>query len=139
MTSSRIYIVNGMLRKMRKEVIFKNKRILAVVTVMLVFSCVVASAATPYALGANPTLSFDDEVAECYVECRGTSTNDRIEATLTLYRGSTVIDSWSKSGKGSITISETCDVVSGVTYRLAVSWSVNGVQQNTVGTTKTCP
>ena len=28
MTSSRIYIVNGMLRKMRKEAIFMNKRIL---------------------------------------------------------------------------------------------------------------
>ena len=116
-----------------------NRRILAVVAVMLVFSCAVASAATPYALGANPTLSFDDEVAECYVECRGRSTSDKIEATLTLYQGSRVVDSWSDSGRGSVTISETCNVESGVTYRLAVEWSVNGVDQLTVGVTKTCP
>ena len=116
-----------------------NKRILTVVAVLLVFSCVVASAATPYALKASPTLTFDGEVAECSVVCRGENTSDRVEATLTLYQGSTVIDSWSDSGSGSVTISETCDVESGVTYRLAVSWSVNGVDQLTVGTTKTCP
>jgi len=116
-----------------------NRRILAVVAVMLVFSCIVASAATPYALGANPTLSFDGEVAECYVECRGRSTSDKIEATLTLYQGSRVVDSWNDSGRGSVTISETCDVESGVTYRLAVAWSVNDVEQLTVGVTKTCP
>ena len=59
MTFLCISIVNRALDKMRKEVIFMNRRILAVVAVMLVFSCIVASAATPYALGANPTLSFD--------------------------------------------------------------------------------
>lgn len=116
-----------------------NRRILAVVAVMLIFSCVVASAVTPYALRANPTLSFSGEVARCSVVCRSENANDNIEATLTLYQGSRVIDSWSKSGRESVTISETCDVESGVTYRLAVEWSVNGVDQLTVGVTKACP
>ena len=118
---------------------FMNRRILAVIAVMLVFSCAVASAVTPYALRANPTLSFHGGEAECYVVCRGENASDRIEATLTLYQGSRVIDSWSKSGRESVTISETCDVESGVTYRLAVEWSVNDVDQLTVGVTKTCP
>ena len=116
-----------------------NRRIVVVVAVMLIFSCVVVSAVTPYALRANPTLSFSGEVAKCSVVCRGENANDNIEATLTLYQGSSVVDSWSDSGRGSVTIYETCDVESGVTYRLAVEWSVNGVDQLTVGTTKTCP
>ena len=116
-----------------------NRRILTVVAVMLVFSCVVASAATPYSLGTKPILSFNREVAECSVVCEGEKSTDRIEATLTLYQGSQVVDSWSDSGRGSVTISESCDVESGVTYRLAVAWSVNDVDQLTVGVTKTCP
>ena len=71
--------------------------------------------------------------------CEGEKSTDKIEATLTLYQGSRMVDSWSDSGRGSVTIFETCNVENGVTYRLAVSWSVNGVQQVTVGTTKTCP
>lgn len=116
-----------------------NRRILAVVTVMLIFSFVVASAVTPYALRANPTLSFSGEVARCSVVCRGENANDNIEATLTLYQGSSVVDSWSASGRESVTISEICDVESGVSYRLVVDWSVNGVDQLRVGVTKTCP
>ena len=88
---------------------------------------------------AQLSLSFDGTTALCSVICRGSSSDDAIDATLTLYQGSTYVDSWSDSGKGRVVISGTCKAVSGKNYKLVVDYSVNGESQPSVYSTRQCP
>lgn len=116
-----------------------KKRFLPLVMLLLLTLSVTAHAAQPYILTANPDLSFYGTTAECSVSCRGETTTDKIEATLTLYQGNTVVDSWSTSGTFRATISEECTVKRGTTYKLVLTWSVNGVPQSTNSVTGRCP
>lgn len=83
-------------------------------------------------------LSFNGTTAVCTAFCKGDSTKDTISATLTLYQGTTRIDSWSASGTGRVSFNEECKVEYGKTYRLELSCSINGTTQPSVSATKTC-
>ncbi|MBQ9536107.1 MAG: hypothetical protein IJU78_09725 [Clostridia bacterium] len=85
------------------------------------------------------SLSFSNGMADCSALVRGYSASDDVEATLTLYLGNNFIDSWSASGKFYTSVSGSCAVKSGRTYRLVLTWSINGVAQPQLTTTKTCP
>lgn len=87
----------------------------------------------------QPILSFQGTTAFCGVECRAEDSSDTVKATLTLYRGSTYVDSWSGSGKGRVAISGNCAVKSGTKYTLKLTYSINGIAQSAVSTTATCP
>ncbi len=93
----------------------------------------------PRAYAANPTLSFEGTTAICYVNCRSDNTSDRISATLTLYHGNTIVDSWSASGGFRVPVSGECEVESGETYVLELTWTVNGSSRVGGSVTKTCP
>jgi len=54
-----------------------------------------------------------------------------------LKQGSTVIASWSDTGTGILTLSGTATVVSGITYTLTVSGTINGVPFAPASITKT--
>ena len=84
-------------------------------------------------------LSFDGTTAVCYANCRGDRATDRVSATMTLYQGSRELDSWSGSGTWQVSLSGEHRVVSGQTYRLEVTYSINGVEQTPRSTTRTCP
>ena len=88
---------------------------------------------------ARPSLSFNGTTAFCSAFCRGDSSSDKIDATLTLYQGSSYVDSWSGSGKEQVTLSGTCEAVSGKSYKLVVDYSVNGESQPSVYSTRQCP
>ena len=103
----------------------------------LMLSFTAHAASTAYY--ANPSLSFSGTTAHCSVICRGDKTTDSISATLTLYQGSTEIDSWSNLGSFCVPVFGDCNVTSGVTYRLKLSWSVNGVSQPDIEVTNACP
>lgn len=112
------------------------------VVVLLVTLCIpayAAESAEPRAYVANPSLSFEGTTAICYVNCRGDKTTDRISATLTLYHNGTYVDSWSGSGTFRVPVSGECEVESGETYELELTWSVNGVSQLSRSVTNTCP
>lgn len=98
-----------------------------------------ALAATPRAAGATYDLSFEGNTAVCTAICKGNSTSDNISATMLLYEDGVFVDSWSGSGKWKVTLSGEYPAVSGKTYRLAVSYSVNNLVQPIVSTTATCP
>ena len=115
------------------------KRIVSLlIALTLLISSVTAYAAEPRINAANPHLSFNGTTAECYVSCRGDKTTDKITATLTLYQGNTVVDSWSASGTSRVVLSEKCSVKRGNSYKLTLTWSVNGVQQSTTSVTGRC-
>ena len=115
----------------------KRRFFLFVILLVLMLSFTAHAASMAYV--ANPSLSFSGTTAYCAVVCRGDKTTDTISATLTLYQGNTQIDSWSNSGTFRVPVSGNCSVVSGVTYRLKLSWSVNGVSQPDVEVYDTCP
>ncbi len=98
-----------------------------------------ALAATPRAAGATVDLSFEGNTAVCTAICQGNSTSDNVSATMMLYQGSSYLGSWSGSGKWKVTLTGEHEAVSGKTYRLVVTYSVNGVSQPGVTATNTCP
>ena len=116
------------------------KRRFWVLTALVIFALTVAAhAVEPMAMSPLPVLSFQGATAYCGAECRAEKSSDTVKATLTLYRGSTYVDSWSGSGKGRVAISGDCAVKSGTKYTLTLTYSINGIAQPSVSTTATCP
>lgn len=115
-----------------------KRRVLALVVLIVLVMSVSAQAVNHRAVNAAPTLDFDGATAECSVVCAG-NVSDRINATITLYEGNDFVDSWSGSGTTRVSVSGDCQVTRGRTYTLEVTWSVNGVQQQSVSTTRRCP
>jgi spore coat protein U-like protein len=116
-----------------------RRRICALIILVVLALSISVQAVAPRIVSARPGLSFNGTTAFCSVICRGDSDNDTIDVTLTLYQGSTYVDSWSDSGKGRVALSGTCEAVSGKNYKLVVDYSVNGESKPSVYTTRQCP
>ena len=114
-------------------------RIVALAAVLLLVLSIPTYAAVPYSQAVQPQLSFSGTTANCSVNYTKAGSSDYVSLTLTLYQGSSYVDSWSASGTNRVRISETCEVERGKTYRLVLTWSVNGQAQAAVSTTGTCP
>jgi len=115
------------------------KRMIPIALLLVMMLSLPAQAAELRAISADPQLSFSGTTATCMVNCRSGNTSDKISATLTLYQGTTYVDSWSSSGNGRVIISESCAVKSGKEYRLVLSYSVNGQSKPSVSVTNVCP
>lgn len=113
------------------------KRIIAIVLILALALSMTAYAAEPRA-GTNvrPTLSFSGTTANC--NARIIDAGSEINATLTLYRGWSIIASWSGSGTSVVNISGTAGVKDGLEYRLVVSGTVDGVPFTSVEVVGTC-
>lgn len=93
------------------------------VLLLLLFSCVTAYAAEPRTISVRPSLSFSGTTATCKVSI---ISSGHIDATLSLWQGSTLIGEWSDSGDSILSISGTCAVSYGKNYKLTVSGTANG-------------
>ena len=116
-----------------------KKRILILSALFILVFTMSAQALEPRTTTSKPILSFSGMTAYCAVECAGESTSDEVKATLTLYQGTTYVDSWSGSGKGCASLSGSCKVMRGKTYKLVLTYSVNGNSKPSVFTTGSCP
>lgn len=114
-----------------------KRRILALSALIVVVLATSVQAVQPRYISPTLTLTFNGTTAHCFASCIGNNDNDDIELTLTLYQGTTYVDSWSNSGKGRVTISEDSKAQKGKTYKLVLSCSVNGTSQPSTSTTKT--
>ena len=108
--------------------------ILIAVALVLSISCYAVSTRAVY---AYPTLTFNGTQATCKATIIGQSTTDSIAATMYLYRGSTLIDSWSASGTGVLRMEGFATVSRNKTYTLTVNYSVNGITQDPVTISRT--
>lgn len=106
---------------------------------VLLFATTGAQAKESRAISNKPNLSFDGTTACCSVVCTGASSSDTVAATLILYQGSTYVDSWSDSGKGSVVLYGETEVESGKNYNLTLIFSVNGIKKPSTSVTKSCP
>lgn len=116
-----------------------RRRICALIALIVLALSMNAQAAELRTVSAKPMLSFNGTTAFCSVICRGDSSDDTIDVTLTLYQGSTYVDSWSDSGSGQVKLSGSCKAVSGKSYKLVVDYSVNGESRPSSYTTQRCP
>lgn len=116
-----------------------KKRIFALSALIVLVLTMVAQAVEPRLISPTPRLSFNGTTATCSVRCTGEGSSDKMSATLTLYQGSTYVDSWSGSGTGNVSVSGSCGVESGKSYKLVVTYSINGKSQPSVSTSRTCP
>jgi len=121
----------------------KNKTIKYVAVIMAMFILFSISAyATAdqseegYRLVApTPTLSFVNGTAKCKVTLR--ASGQYIDATLELWQGGTLVDSWSDTGTGYLILSGSAPVTGGVPCTLTVSGTANGVAFTPASITRT--
>ena len=116
-----------------------RKRVFALAVPLLLLLALSAQALDARITRVEPVLDFNGTTATCSVFFKADSTKDRAEATLTLYQGNTYVDSWTDSGTGRVFISESCEVESGKSYRLVLTYSINGTTKPDEATTGTCP
>ncbi len=84
---------------------------------------------------AAPTLTAFGNTAKCKATI--IDSGSYINATLELYQGSTLVDSWQKTGTGVVSFSEEAPIVRGLPYTLTLSGTINGVEFTPVSVTKT--
>lgn len=114
-----------------------RKRMISLATVLLLILSLTAQAAEPRAIQAQPRLTFSGTTATCFVNVIGKSDSE-LTASLTLWQGSNRLASWSATGTGKVTISETYSVESGKSYKLVFNHTINGKGQPEVTVTGTC-
>lgn len=85
----------------------------------------------------QPTLEFSGTTALC--EFRITNFGKSNSVTLELWNGSTLVDSWTRSGTSVVTISETCAVVSGRIYTLVVGGTCDEESFSSTSISQRCP
>lgn len=106
-----------------------KRRILCLLVVMTMILSIPAYAASPRAIMVAPDITFDGTEAECTVRITANNASDRIVATMELWQGSALIDSWSGNGQWTLKLNGTADVQRNKTYTLIIEYSVNGVTQ----------
>lgn len=102
-----------------------KKRLIPLLLIFALTLGTIASAAQPRATTVVPSLSFNGTTANCSASI--TDFGGEIKATLTLWNGNRVVDSWYGEGTSVLRISGSCKVTEGVTYSLKVTGTVDGV------------
>lgn len=113
------------------------KRVLVLLLCFLLVSVPIVNAAEQRDTACKPILSFSGNSATCtgIVSEYGKT----IQATMKLWDGSTLIDSWSTSGTDMVTMRGTCTVTRGRSYTLSVTYMINGVNYCPHSITRKCP
>lgn len=114
-----------------------KKRILPLVLLFVFVLANTAQAVEPRATNAAPYLTFNGTTANCVALC--SSNGDDIDVTMTLYQGTTYVASWSATGTSQVYLSKTCTVNSNTSYKLVLSYSINGQAQPSITIYNTSP
>ena len=103
----------------------KRKLMAVILAMVLVLTQgMAAHAAEIRSTDVIPTLAFDGTTAECQV--RITAPGKKIVATLELWCGTVLIDSWPGTASTLLVINGSGTVVKGRTYTLKVSGTIGG-------------
>ncbi len=86
---------------------------------------------------SQPTLAFSGTTALC--EFKIVNVGKAISVTMELWNGTTLVDSWTKTGVSVVSLSEECAVVSGRTYTLKASGTVGNEAFTATPVSKRCP
>lgn len=109
-----------------------KKRIFSLALLALMALSLTAQAIEPRATANLPSLTISGTTANCFVNYISSNTDDTVKVTLALWCGDNIVNSWTETGTGKVTIDEDCKVVKGNTYDLVMMPVVNGVAKSTV-------
>lgn len=109
-----------------------KKRIVSLVLLAMMLLSLTAQAIEPRATVNRPSLTISGTTANCFVCYVADDTDDTVKVTLALWCGDNIVNSWTETGTGKVTIDEDCKVVKGNTYDLVMMPVVNGVAKSTV-------
>ena len=112
-------------------------RILSILLSFVIVLCMGIGVAEARSAIVRPQLLFDGSTAECYVYIR--SPGDEIEATMELWEGRTLLDSWSGSGSSVLTLEGSHRATSGHTYTVEIYGTVDGEPLDVTPVSETCP
>lgn len=115
----------------------KRRLIAFILVVIVITSFSVPVFAETRAARITPSLSFSGTTANCRVTV--SASQQDIDATLELWDGNTMVNSWSKSGSSYVLVSGTHACVSGRYYTVKVSGTIDDVAFSTTGATVKCP
>lgn len=113
-----------------------KKRILTIAFALCLILCTTANAVEQRA-SYIPTLTFNGTTANCSVVVA--SLGHGITVVLELWDEDGLVESWTKSGTNYVKIEETSAVISGETYTLYASGTINNVAFDREMVTRTCP
>ena len=118
-----------------------TRRVITVIlTIIVVFTvATTALAAQDRSASVNVDLTFSGTTATGSASVDGNSSSDTISVYVELWRGNTLIKSWTDSGTGSVDSSRTANVVHNQTYTLKAYAIINGVSMPVASVTRTCP
>lgn len=108
-----------------------KKRVFSLALLAVMVLSLTAQAAT-FALSGRPKLTISGTTATCSATYESSNDDDQLKVILTLWCGESIVDSWSETDYGYVSITETCTVVKGNTYDLVMMPVVNGVAQSTI-------
>ena len=109
-----------------------RKRSIALFVLIAMLFAIPTYAASPRAIDCFTDIEFDGTEATCITRITGDRVTDSITATMTLKQGNRVIDSWSGSGNGILSLRGNANVSRRVTYTLVLEWTVNGIAKTPV-------
>ena len=113
-----------------------KKRFVPLVLVFILILSLSANAAEPRANLVIPNLSFEDTTANCSVTI--TAPGKEIKATMSLWYGNRLVDSWSGTAISALFLSGSAQVVDGRTYTLTVTGTIGGVAFEAESVSATC-
>lgn len=110
-----------------------RKLCIMLVIIMLFTTCAYAAAMARTSMD----LTFSGTTANCHILVKEAGSS--IDVTMKLYKGSTLVKSWSKSATGRVELSKTWTCISGQSYTLDADVTVNGSPVTVMPITETCP
>ena len=115
------------------------KKIALLLAVVCFFSIpITAKAATPRSIGIMPNLEFKSQTANCNVYITANSMKDSIDIVVKLWYGNSCVATWTDSGKGILSFSQTYDVDNKGEYKLSVDVTIGGEKYDTVSVKNLC-
>lgn len=84
----------------------------------------------------NPVLTFTGTTANCYITL--SEAGKEFDVTMKLMENGVTVKTWSDSGLGRVYMSKTATVKKGSTYKLLVTYSIDGETQPSAWVTKKC-
>ena len=114
-----------------------QKRILPVFLSLILVACMGSVAVQARAQKVTPSLTFSGTTAQCSAVI--TSSGEKIQATMELWQGNKLLQSWSDNGVSFVTLDGSHRVSHGETYTLEVHGSIGGSPFEGNAVSRKCP
>lgn len=114
-----------------------KKKFCALFFIMSTLLMLPAHAVSARVAVASPSITFNGTKATCFVRITADKPADKISATMELWQGSNLIDSWDGEGTWTFKLEGTITVSKNKTYQLVVNYSINGVEKTPVSISRT--